>query len=319
MVIGPTRPVVMNGPRPLAGMFPGQVVRLQLVELGTGGGIVNLEGRLYRAAGHLPSRPGENFWAIIEQVGRDQIRVRHVSPAPPESRGVSLTDLARVLGLTGRDGDAAPVLRELMRWNLPVHRETVQNLLAELARLPVEERQAYLAGRVWLMTLDLPAQTPALGKVLAYLLGRAHAEPEGQELLNRSPTRHPELGNLYAFTINGGDRMQGRLFLAVPYSGGPEFTVERARLVLSLETAALGPFWVVLETGDGRLSGRVIAPDPRVARLFEKALPDLARLLRTAGFMVSGVKVETGVYRSPVDLLGADPARDAYRPLDARV
>src|SRR5690554_5366367 len=126
MGIGPIQPVVMDGPRLATTMVPGQVVRLQLVELGTGGGIVNLQGSLYRAAGNLPPRPGGNFWAIIEQIGRDQIRVRHVSPAPAESRGVPLTDLARVLGLTGRDGDAGLVLRELMRWHLPVNRETVQ-------------------------------------------------------------------------------------------------------------------------------------------------------------------------------------------------
>lgn len=319
MGIGPIQPVVMDGLRPLTTMIPGQVVRLQLVERAANGGIVNLEGRLYRAAGSLPSRPGENFWAIIEQVGRDQIRVRHVSAAPPESRSVSLTDLARALGLGGRDRDAGPVLRELMRWNLPVYRETVQVLLDELGRLPRGERAAYLAARVWLLTLDLPEQAVAVNKILAYLLGRVGAEPLGQELLNRSVTKYPELGNLYAFTINGGERLQGCLLLAASYTEGKEIPADRARLVLSLETAALGPFWAVLEVTDGRLAGRVITPDPGIARLFEAGRADLKRRLAGAGFEVTGVRVETGSYHSPLELLAFAAAEPAYTPLDARV
>ncbi len=319
MGIGPIQPVVMDGLQLLTRMVPGQVVRLQLVELGAGGGIVNLQGSLYRAAGNLPSCPGENFWAIIEQIGREQIRVRHVSPAPAESRGVPLSDLARALGLRDRDGDAGFVLRELMRWNLPVNRDTVQKLLREAAGLPAEERQAYLASRVWLMTLDLPDRASVIDRVLAYLLGRPDADLQGQELLNRSPTLHPELGQLYAFSINGGERLQGRLFLAVPYADGAEITADRARLVLSLETAAFGAFWVVLEAADGRLTGRIIAPDSGAARLFEAGLTDLERRLRAIGFTVWGLRVETGVYGSPIELLGADRGENTYVPLDARV
>lgn len=230
-----------------------------------------------------------------------------------------MTDLARALGLTGRDADAGPVLRELMRWHLPVNRDTVQRLLDEVAKLPADERQAYLAARVWLMTVELPEQASVISKVLAYLLGRGDAEPGGQEWLNRSPTLHPELGNLYAFSINGGERLQGRLFLAVPYAEGAEIRADRVRLVLSLETVAFGPFWVVLEVADGRLSGRIITPDARGAQLFEAGLSDLERRLIDTGFAVSGLRVETGVYGSPVELLGADPREETYMPLDARV
>ena len=317
--IGPIQPVVMDGLR-LAGqsLLPGQVVRLQLMEFGTGSGIVSLNGNLFRATGVLPSRPGELFWAIIEQINKDQIRVRHVSPATAGSRGVALPDLARALGLPDA-GQTGAVLRELLRWNLPVSRETIQSILSEMRALPEGERAAYLTARAWLMTLALPDQSSAVNRMLAYLLGRPNADPGGQELLNRAPTKHPEVGNLYAFSLNGGERFQGSLYLVLPGAKGSEMGSDPARLVLDLETPTFGAFWVLLELLDGQMTGKIILPDDRFLRIFRSFLGDLERRLREVGFTVHGLTVRTGSIGSVADLLGVDPKDESYMPLDIRV
>ncbi len=316
--ISPIQPVVMDALRLMTQFLPGQVVRLQLVELGTGGGIVNLQGSLYRAAGNLPSRPGEHFWAIIEQISKDQIRVRHVSPAPAGGKGVTLPDLARALGLPDA-AQSGPVLRELLRWNLPVYREVIQNIMAELRGLPESERAAYLTARAWLMTLDLPDQSAVFSRVLAYLLGRGNADPAGQELLNRASTSHPELGNLYAFSLNGGEWFQGILYLVLPSPKGSEMATDPVRLVLNLETPTFGAFWVVVELRDGQLTGRIVLPDSRYVTLFRTALGDLEGRWRNTGFGIQSLQVETGRIASVVEVLGVEPKINEYVPLDIQV
>jgi hypothetical protein len=317
-MVKPVQPVAGGGglylPRDLA---PGQVVRLQLVEPGINGGIVSLGGRLYRAAGVLPARPGERFWALVDQVRADQITVRHVQPVQAGRGEAAAGDLARVLGLpTG--GDTEQVIRELLRWKLPVDRESVLRILAAGRELSLAGYAGFWSALVWLQTLAVGprAETGALAKILAYLFGAREAEPEGQELLNQARSR-PGQEAVQSLALNGGERFQGQLYIITAGSGEDE-PEAGVKLVLHCRSRAFGEFWVCLELGENGLRGQLITPEESQAAFFRRAVALLEASLADLGYQVQPFTVETRRVNSVVDFLAGTGLAD-YVPLDIRI
>lgn len=314
-MVKPIQPVAGGtGQHLFRNLAPGQVVRLQLVEPGINGAIVSLGGRLYRAVGLLPARQGQYFWAWVEKVGSEQITVRHIAPVQPGRDGVSAVDLARVLGLPP-GVETEQVLRELLRWGLPVDRETVLRLLAVGRALPQAGCEGFWPALVWLQTRELPSRTGALSKILSYLLGWPEAAPEGQELLNQSGFR---LGReqVLTLTLNGGERLQGELYVIIP-GGGPEHGVG-TRVVLHFRSGVGDDFWVVLGFEADGLTGRVVTDRETRAALFREKVPLLEEGLADLGYRVHPFAVETRRVNSVVDLLSGGEVA-AYLPLDVRV
>jgi hypothetical protein len=314
-VVKPVQPVAGGGGLYLfRDLAPGQVVRLQLVEPGSNGGIVSLGGRLYRATGVLPARPGERFWALVERVRSDQITVRHISPAQPGQSGVAAGDLARVLGLPAGE-DTERVIREFLRWKLPVERESVLRVLAAGRELPQPGCEGFWPALVWLQTLELSPRVGTLGKILAYLLGWSETDLEGQELLNQSRPR-PGRDAVQALVLNGGERLQGRLYILSPPAG--EVPGAGVRLVLQLRSRALGEFWVCLDFEENVLGGRVAAPEESLASFLRGAVASLEGRLADLGYRVRPLMVETRRVDSVADLLAGSRVT-GYVPLDIRV
>lgn len=318
-MVKPVQPVAGGGGLYLfRDLAPGQVVRLQLVEPGINGGIVSLAGRLYRAAGALPARPGERFWALVDQVRADQITVRHVQPAQAGRGEAAAGDLARVLGLpTG--GDTEQVIRELLRWKLPVDRESVLRILAASRELlPLAGYTGFWPALVWLQTLAVGprAEAGALAKILAYLLGAREAEPEGQELLNQARSR-PGQEAVQALALSGGERFQGQLYI-VTADGGEDEPEAGVKLVLHCRSRAFGEFWVCLEFGEHWLRGQLVTPEESQAAFFRRAVALLEASLADLGYQVQPFTVETRRVDSVVDFL-AGTGFAGYVPLDIRI
>lgn len=316
-MVGPVQPVSAGGGLQLSRDFaPGQIVRLQLVEPGINGGIVSLSGRLYRAAGVLPARPGEHFWALVEKVAADRITVKHISPAQPGRGEVAAVDLARVLGLpTGAENEQ--VLRELLRWKLPLDREFVLRFLAAGRDLLTAGGQpGFWPALAWLQTMEVPRRAGALAQMLAYLLGWREAEPEGQELLNRSRAK-PGQDAVQVLALNGRELLQGSVYVISPDPGGQE-PGDGVRFVLHCESRQLGAFWVCLELSGGGLNGRLVTPDEKVADVFRGAMMRLEEGLASLGYQVRPFTIETRRVHSVVDLLAGGRVVE-YAPLDIRV
>ncbi|MEW5953461.1 MAG: hypothetical protein AB1815_06930 [Bacillota bacterium] len=317
MGIGPLQPVAFVGLRFFNQLSAGQVARLQLVEHGLNGAIVSLAGKLFRARGALPARAGERFWAVIDSIAGDRIEVRHISPSPAGSRDVCLPDVARVLGLPG-DYETEMVLRELLRWRLPLDKNLIAGLTIRVKDLPASERAAYLAAAGLALSLRLPDEPAAREKVVAYLLGCAGAGPEGRELFNQASLNHPEHGKMLALSINGGESWQGQLFLIMPRSRGLDVSEGPVRLILSLTTTA-GEIWVDLGLSGKQLQGKVILPDQQFFPLFSRGKHLLEERLTRAGFTPGSIQVEVSSIGSVAELLVSRAEPERYLPLDIRV
>lgn len=318
MGIGPLQPVALDGLRFFNQLTAGQVVRLQLVEHGLNGAIVSLAGKLFRAQGVLPARAGEKFWAVIDKITGDRIEVRHISPAPAGSKDVFLPDVARVLGLP-LDEETEQVLREFLRWRLPLDKNIIAEQTAQIRALPGSERAAYLATAGLVMSLGLPDAPALQEKVMAYLLGRPGAGPEGQELLNQALFSHSEQAKIMALSLNGGAIFQGQLFLIMPRPGGIDVQNRPVRLVLNLETSVLGEIWIDLDLNGRQLRGTIILPDQQYLQLFSQKTYLLAERLTGAGFSRCSLQVEVGRIGSVAELLGSRVEPKKYLPLDIRV
>lgn len=318
MVIGPLSSVAMDGQRVINQLAVGQVVRLQLVEHGINGAIVSLVGKLFRARGVLPARTGERFWAVVDSINGDRIEVRQVAPALPGNKDVALPELARTLGLPN-DRTTELVLQELLRWRLPLMKNIIIDLTAQLKDLPDNEKQVYLAARSMLMALNIPEQTAVREMVLDYLLGRTGACPEGQELLNRAFFTQPDQGMVQVLSLNGGESFSGDLYLILTRTDGIDVLYDRIRLVLSLDTALFGSVWVDIELNKGVLWARVIIADERFVELFGSEVHLLKRWLTGAGFSECSIRVGAGSIGSVAELLGCREDPEIYVPLDTLV
>jgi hypothetical protein len=311
--VGPAADGGGGGPHQFRELAPGQVVRLQLVEPGLNGAIVSLDGRLFRAAGVLPARPGERFWAMVEKVQSEQVTVRHLAPLEAGSSGPPGKELLLALGLSpGADTEA--LLRELLRRRLPVDRELVFRLLAVGRDLPQYGGKELWPVLAWLQTLELPLSQGALAKVLAYILDW-NPDPDGQELLNqgRSGTGRDAV---QAYALNGGERLQGQVYLVFPGDGPePEAGV---RVVLHLRSSFFGEFWVGLEMDHTGLGGRLITPEARWAGRFQEAVGLLEERLAGLGYPVRPITVEVRQVSSVAELL-VGLVSPVYVPLDIRV
>ncbi|MDI6906703.1 MAG: hypothetical protein QMC81_04325 [Thermoanaerobacterales bacterium] len=298
---------------------PGQVVRLVVVEAAHDGAIVSLGGRLFRAEGELPARPGEAFTALVESAAPHEIRVRPLPAGGTREAAGPTGDLLRALELpSGRESEH--VVRELLRQRLPVARETVLRLLAEMRGVPEQERAAWVSSRVWLESLGWE-RPEHLRAALEYLLGRASATPEGHEALNRA---QPPTGQdpVYVLSLNGGERFNGQVFVRRGGQGKPGAGRETAvRLVVRLETRSLGEVWCRLDLDGGGLAARICLADEQAAERARAATPNLERLLAGTGYAVRGVAVERRRVTGPAELLfdGGEGKQALYRPLDARV
>ncbi|ACA60328.1 hypothetical protein [Candidatus Desulforudis audaxviator] len=294
-------------------LAPGQVVRLQLVEPGLNGGIVGLDGRLFRAAGALPARPGEHFWAIVEKVQSDQITVRHLAPLEAGKPGLPAGELVRALGLPP-GADTEVLLRELLRWRLPVDRELILRVLAMGRDLPQYGGKDLWPVLAWLQVLELPSRPGALAKIVAYVLGW-DPDPEGQELLNQGRSRSGR-DVVQALALNGGERLQGQVYLVFP-GGGSELEAG-VKVALHLRSGVFGEFWVSLEMDRTGLGGRLIIPEARWAARFQEAVPLLEDRLADLGYQVRPFTVETRRVGSVAELF-AGAVGPVYVPLDIRV
>jgi len=298
---------------------PGQAVRLVVVEPAVDGAIVSLGGRLFRAEGELPVRPGEAFTALVESATRHEIRVRPLPAGGTRQEAGSTGDLLRALALPpGKE--SALLVREFLRQRRPVARDTVLRLLAEMRGVPEGERASWVSSRVWLESLGWE-RPEFLRAALEYLMGRASAGPEGHEALNRAQTP-PGQDPVYVLSLNGGERFNGQVFLRFKGRGSPGAGRETTGcLVVRLETAGLGEIWCRLELNGDRLAAGVYLADGRAAERAREAAPDLERLLAAAGYNVQGVAVERRLVDGPAELLfdGGEEGRALYRPLDTRV
>lgn len=298
---------------------PGQMVRLVVVEAAIDGAIVSLGGRLFRAEGELPARPGEAFTAVVESAVPREIRVRPLPAGGKREAAGPTGDLLQALELPpGTESEL--VVREILRQRLPVAREIVLRLLAEMRGVPEQERAAWVASRVWLESLGWE-RPEHLRAALEYLVGRASATPEGHEALNRA---QPPTGQdpVYVLSLNGGERFNGQVFVRFKGQGKPGAGRETAlRLVLRLETRSLGIIWCRLDLDGGGLAARICLADEQAAERARTATANLELLLARAGYAVRGVAVERRRVDGPVELLfdGEEEKRALYRPLDARV
>lgn len=295
-----------------------------VVEAALDGAIVSLGGRLFRAEGRgIPSQSGESLAVLVENVTSREIRVRPLIAGSGTNVTPTGGGLLPALGLPS-NADFAAVVRELLRWRLPVDQETVLRLLNAWRGAPEHEQGAWLATRAWLESLVWkgPGQVRA---ALEYILGRGSGGPEGQDALNRAQTP-PGQDPVLVLSLNGGERTSGEVYFTFP--AGERDTPGMAqdqppRVVLHLLTRALGEIWCRLDLDSSGLDARVCVADAESAARACEAGSALAEGLVRAGFKVRGVRVEERNVSGPVELLFGAVDRRAdetlYRSLDTLV
>ncbi|MEW5762839.1 MAG: hypothetical protein AB1776_06540 [Bacillota bacterium] len=299
---------------------PGQLVLVEVVEHNLRGATVNLGGALFPARGNLPAEAGARFWGLVEGASREAIHLRRLAPAPAGKPGED--DLPALLGLPPDDDEAAAVVREFMRWRLPLDRRAILEVAAALRRVPVAARGAFREVRVWLRTLNLPED--AVRAVEAYLLGEPE-EGEGDALPGSTAARGQLLLNRAAAALPGTGLLA--LALLARQAAGDVYVMwdKHAsheqdtcfRFVIHLVSRNCGSIWVVLAMWGTDLGVEIFC-DPDRAELIRQGVAALREELADGGFRVTSCTVHPRRVASVVELLER-PELPGYTVLDVTV
>ncbi|MGQ9511956.1 MAG: hypothetical protein ACUVTA_01880 [Thermodesulfitimonas sp.] len=303
--------------RPPWYLRPGQMVMVETVSVTGPGAVVRIAGQTFNARGELPAAPA-TFWALVEAITGETLHLRRISNALTEE--MTPEDLARLLELPP-DRDTVNLLREMLKYRLPLERRFILRLLAEGHAFPEEERDAFWAARLYLENLDLREDAAKLRLAADYLVrSRTAREPTrelaaGQELLNAARPLTPGADLLRFFTFWGPEG-SGEAFL-VEKDGGSSENSLLAGIIVQVSSPVLGETWICLIEDAGGYTLRV-AVSQEWAAIAMEALEILKTRLGELGYRVASASVSTRPVRTVFDAL-QDPETTGYRPVNAIV
>lgn len=292
---------------------PGQMVLVEMIALTGPEAVVRIAGHTFNARGQLPGPPA-TFWAMIEEIRRQTLHLRQLSPEV--TADLSPKDLARQLQLPA-DRDTVQLLKEMLRRGLPFDRSAIMRFLAEGKALPEAERDSFWAARLYLETLDLREDAEKLRRAADYLIRRELASPEGQAALNRAQALDPAQDVLRFFTFLGAESF-GEVYL-IHKGGGGEGLELPAGLVVQVTTPVLGETWVYLfKESTANYALKIAVADERFLPPAAEISYVLQQKLTAAGYPVTHTAVAACSAKTVFDII--EPAGTAgYRTLDAMV
>lgn len=292
---------------------PGQMVLVEMIALTGPEAVVRIAGQTFNARGQLPSPPA-TFWAMIEEIRRQTLHLRRLSPEV--TADLSPEDLARQLQLP-EDKDTVRLLKEMLRRGLPLDRGAIIRFLAEGKALPEAERDSYWAVRLYLETLDLREDAEKVRRAAEYLMRRELAGPEGQATLNRAQALDPSQDLLRFFTFLGLESF-GEVYL-IHQGGRGEGPELPAGLVVQVTTPVLGETWVYLsKKSTDNYALKITVADERFLPPAAEMADALRQKLTAAGYPVRHVAVAPCSAKTVFDII--EPAGTAgYRALNAMV
>lgn len=291
---------------------PGQMVLVETLAITGPQAVVRIAGQTFNAQGELPPGPA-NFWALIEDITGNTLKVRQLSAGTPEE--YSIEDVARLLQLPA-DEDTVQLLEEMLKKGLPLERRVISRLLAEGQELPKEERKSFWAARLYLETLDIRENAEKLRSAINYLSRHSDADPEGQQVLNQARVLIPG-GEVIRFFTFRGTEGNGELYLFFKEAGS-SIGEPPSRLVIQVTTPILGQTWVNLGGGPDGLTVRAAVAQERFLKDASEAAETLQQKLMEAGYRVNHVEVAVRKVQNVFDFL-EPPSIPEYRPLDTVV
>lgn len=297
---------------------PGQMVMVETISVTGPEAVVRIAGQTFNARGELPTAPA-TFWALVEAITGETLHLRRIGSDLTEE--MRPEDLARLLELPP-DRDTVNLLREMLKYRLPLERQFILRLLAEGRAFPEEERSSFWAARLYLENLDFREDAAKLRLAVDYLVrSRTAGQPArelvaGQELLNGARALTPGADLLRFFTFRGPEG-SGEVFLVEKDGDGPEGGLP-AGIVVQVSSPALGETWVCLLQDIGGYTLRVAVSQEWAAAIAAEALEILKTRLGELGYRVAGTSVSTRPVRTVFDAL-QDTETTGYRPVNAIV
>lgn len=292
---------------------PGQMVQVEVLGIKNGVATVRIAGQTFVATGHMPSPPA-TFWALVREVSAETLHLQHLTGTPDQD--VALTTMAKVLNIPAGP-ETSRLLKEMVKWHLPLDRSLVEMLFSAARATPPEERVAFYAARVWLETLDLHRDPVRVRQALAYLLGKDDATPRGQEVLNQALPLFPEQEMVSFFTFRGKG-LYGELYIVNGRAGKKGEQDFPLALVVRVKTPVLGETWVYLAWGKAGLTARVAVAKENFVSLFKKAAGELRDRLAALGYSIDDIQVTARKISCICELLHPHEP-PPYRPVNALV
>ncbi|MHB1420714.1 MAG: flagellar hook-length control protein FliK [Bacillota bacterium] len=299
----------------------GQLVRVEVLKITGQEALVKLNNMTLQAATTGTELPGSIFFAVVESMTTEQIRLKRMNPASINSdyNEVPLEELAAKVGVNNHT-DAPAVIREMLRWQLPLLTEKLTGLLKEIKEAPPEDRDALIGLMVWLETLDPGELKENSRAVLALLMGKSASSEDliaGEKTINRSTTVYPGQENLYCISLQR-QGINGEVYFTSREPKSLGVNPRQVMIVVRLHTEHLGEIWVQARVEGTSVSLLVASDNDHASSFLKQHLEPFQDIIREAGFNLAALKVTKRKIGTVIELMGGNPPL-AYTTMDIKV
>ncbi|MHB1125683.1 MAG: flagellar hook-length control protein FliK [Bacillota bacterium] len=299
----------------------GQLVKVEILRFNGPEAVIKVNGMLLKAAVTGTEIPGNVFSAAVESMTPGLIRLKRINQSISSSdhSELSLEELAAKVGINDRSV-ATALIREMLRWQLPLQPDKLAGLLKELKDIPPEEREDLIGPRIWLDTLEHGESKENIRTVLTLLLGNRYSPEDlkvGENTINRSSTVYQGQENLYCISLHR-QGIPGEIFFTCRDPKQNGVNPRQVMIVVRISTKNLGELWVQARIEGADVSIQIASDNEKAASYLRLHLEPLQDMIREAGLHLASMSVTKRKITSVIELMGGNTPL-SYTTLDLKV
>ncbi|MEA4924170.1 MAG: hypothetical protein VB084_02560 [Syntrophomonadaceae bacterium] len=266
---------------------PGQIVKAQVVKFEGKQVLLQLGSNILKAQAKVPLKTGDRLQLQVETVRDQAIELKIIKDSvrlKPEDTALTK------LGLKPQD-ELYPVLRQLVKFNLPVSQAAVLELYHLMREYQANEELVRLAA--WLKTIGVKAESAndfqALQELQKFLKHELPADQDKRffNFLNDKESIIYGGYNIFGWPVAGQ-----HIFLLTPGSKRERLQPENCRLLLQLNSRSFEELWVKIEMNRNTMKAGIICSQNKYKTILSGEVKALGEALRYAGYNIDAVEVE---------------------------
>jgi hypothetical protein len=276
----------------------GQVLRGQVLKVDGQEILLKISDNTFNALSQTYVKQGQRLRLLVDVAAKDLIKLRIIGedskPLTPEQ------GLLKAMGLKPSQF-LQDVIRELVRFRLPLTADNVQNL----SRLLKGE---LLPLSVWLKGLNVEADAENLSRLYQFFKGELGKEEEAAFFRFINNFENQVLGgfNIYAWPLGEAHY----LYLLTQKNKGRAVSHEECFLVLKISSKALGDLWFEMAYKDQSLKVDVVCLGDDAQAIIQQHAEELLAQLETAGYKNTELTTRIGKIDTVLDFVPGPLAED---------
>jgi hypothetical protein len=282
---------------------PGQVLKGQAVDIKGSHVVLQLGNRLITAESQVRLKQKERLILLVKEVEPGFIKLKIL----PDSQGTRPeTFLLRRLGWSSGEKNLELLVGEMLRNNIPVSQESVDNLYKMVKKLKLTPELVRVA--LWLHSMGISLESEqdkqAALKFLDFLNGKYQDKDEARyfAFLNKTRAVIPEGNNIFAWPLGSH-----HLYIITSCNQEQRPTLHDCTLVMKIASESTGPLWFSIKCHFNRLNMTITCSADIYKTIIEQEVPTLEKELTRAGYIINKIPVVTGQAKNILDFIPDPP------------